>query len=458
MQSFTPLIPDSKPADPLDEIDDDLAPPQLHPLAIQAATKRVPQPVPQNSILLFLKRYDPSVPNMDDRLTYVGNIVVAQYEISWSHSSCDATVSKLTELIQHFVDARDQPLDIYEQLQPEAINLLDSSTATLLECELQHGDILIFQNETNAMSIPIEDPANLTKGPTDRQYPTAPLYFEYLLNRIDVVFCRVTVGPSTGITCANTAAITLTCLLTQSYDDVVAQLAVHVSDAIDALHLRLYPHSTSLKGPKDSPFQHRLCTGDQMALRGMIDNFTTNHHAYSLYYEVLPSLSIVEVERKVKWSVHLSPYEPSFHGVLEMDLLLDPTDTVAVALAMLQTQLAAATSLSASSQSPPPPPTRSVTLHLIETRDRSTVLKLISPKTLVANVLLIPSAPLFVDATPTDDERGPSLGVVGVMHYHSNAATWIHTHSTPCIVELFQADTVRHVRQRLQQRYDHRAS
>ncbi|RLO01065.1 hypothetical protein DYB28_012329, partial [Aphanomyces astaci] len=307
MQTFTPPPPPvvAAPAtdDESDDSLDDLAPPQLDPVAAD----RVPLPVSDHAILLFIKHYNPTVPVMADRLEYVGNVVV----------STDMTVSELSRLIRQHLRTPDAaaPLDMYELLQPESINLLDNPHATLLDSELQHGDIIVVQES-------ITPPNNRHKNDHDHvpppTYPSAPLYFDYLLNRVDISFYEVVLpancSPSRApLLCLDqgqhdnnnkVATTTLTCLLSQSYDSIVAQLAAHVAAIPDALHVRLFPSSSS--GPKlDAPFLHR--TSRQLTLRGMVDASQSSSHPLSLYYQVLPpSFSILDLERMVKWTLHLS--------------------------------------------------------------------------------------------------------------------------------------------------------
>ncbi|RLO04688.1 hypothetical protein DYB28_006232, partial [Aphanomyces astaci] len=218
------------------------------------------------------------------------------------------TVSELSRLIQQHLRTPDAPLDMYELLQPESINLLDNPHATLVDSELQHGDIIVVQE-----SIPPPNNRN-DQDHVLPTYPSAPLYFDYLLNRVDISFYEVVLpancSPSRApLLCLDqqdkVVATTLTCLLSQSYDSIVAQLAAHVTAIPDALHVRLFPSSSS-SGPKlDAPFLHR--TSRQLTLRGMIDATQASPHPLSLYYQVLPpSFSILDLERMVKWTLHLS--------------------------------------------------------------------------------------------------------------------------------------------------------
>ncbi|RHY99206.1 hypothetical protein DYB35_010466, partial [Aphanomyces astaci] len=401
MQTFTPPPPPvvAAPAtdDESDDSLDDLAPPQLDPVAAD----RVPLPVSDHAILLFIKHYNPTVPVMADRLEY-----------------------------------------------PESINFLDNPHATLLDSELQHGDIIVVQES-------ITPPNNRHKNDHDHvpppTYPSAPLYFDYLLNRVDISFYEVVLpancSPSRApLLCLDqgqhddnnkVATTTLTCLLSQSYDSIVAQLAAHVAAIPDALHVRLFPSSSS--GPKlDAPFLHR--TSRQLTLRGMVDASQSSSHPLSLYYQVLPpSFSILDLERMVKWTLHLSPYEPRWlHASLHVhELLLDPADTVDDALVKLQAHILPPRD--DDKEEDEKEKDRSVmTWHLVETRDRSTIVKIHPPDTAVASVFVSPSAPLYVDSVPPQEGNDTTwLGVVGVMHFNSSATAWIHTHSTPCLSLFF---------------------
>ncbi|KAF0694514.1 Aste57867_14596 [Aphanomyces stellatus] len=393
----SPFVPDD---------DDDETPPQLHPLAIEAATLREAHPLPLHTMLLFVKSYDPYTMPLTDRLVYVGNMLVTH----------DSVVSDVVRMLQEHIEYPG-PLDLYEEVQPESINLLDP-TSTLIDCELQHGDMLICQ----VVPPELDDDDEVDD---DATYPTVPSYFEYLLNRVDVTFHSVHDESTT---------IVLSLLWTTSFEQVVASLAAHVRTTVS--HLRFFKHSSLHNGPQSVPLKYARYAGDpHTTLRGILSDFGGEPRYATLYFEILP-VSIVEMERKVKWTLLLSPFEPAFQGHDKTELLLDPTTTVADALAQVAATL----------HCPHP-------LKLLETRDRSTMLGFVSPMATVNNVPCSSSSPLLVDSVPqSDDVASASVGVVGVMQFYYHGDEWITTHSTPCAIELFAEDTFQSVRARLQRR------
>ncbi|CAK4131089.1 unnamed protein product [Aphanomyces euteiches] len=403
LQDFDPVMTSPMPSP--EELDDE-SPPQLHPLAAEAATFREALPPPTDTMLLFIKQYDPTMPAMGDRLSYVGNMLVLGASL----------VSEVIARIHSHVDLGDKAIDLYEEVQPESINLLEPSHS-LLESELQHGDMLIYQTTPTSSD--------------EEAYATVPLYFDYLLNRTEVTF-RPLQSPKD-----DEKSTTLPCLLTYTYDTVLATLANHLH--VDPLHLRLYQHSSIHEGPKPAPLRHSRYSGDKYTtLRSLVVEYGESSRPSpnaTIYYEILP-VSIIEMELKIKWVLHLSPYEPAFGGTEKMEVLLDPTNTVADVLSIVQKKW----------NCPHP-------LKLVLTRDRSTILSFASPLAAVSTVPSSTSAPLLVESIPPEKSKtSASLGVLGCMQFFTNGDEWITTHSTPCCIELFVDDTFASIRARLQRR------
>jgi len=166
-----------------------------------------------------------------------------------------ASIIKQQQKIEH-----DTPIILYEEIQPENINLLDMDMS-LIDCELQHGDIICFQlgdftnfsgsESTTTESVVDNEGRQLAIIP--RTYNTVPQYFEYLLDRCDVAFHNVVDLEGVGFS--------LPLLLSNTYDEIILSVASHLDMEGKSIYLQLYQHSPITNGPRNAPLRHGRYSG-----------------------------------------------------------------------------------------------------------------------------------------------------------------------------------------------------
>ncbi|OQR88705.1 ubiquitin carboxyl-terminal hydrolase 5 [Thraustotheca clavata] len=394
------------------EVDDDgieLIPAGLITLVEEAAAERGSMMPPKDSILIFVKFYDTSRP-LGERLVYVGNMILPSTN----------TAEDVIQIIQEhaFDKLLEEEIDLYEQVQPEAINKLDL-TLTLAESDIQTGDIVVFQFP------PEEDNV-------DEDYATVPDYFTYLLDRVDVTFI-----PRFEDDAPFTTFI-LHLFFSDSYDTVVA--AVANSLKMDPLHIRLYQHNTLENAPKSNAIRHSKSSGASgVCLKNLLFTDRNEKQVAKLYYERLDD-SIIEIERKKNLPLRLSPHVSAFKiDVIDrIDLHLEPTSTVESALAEIVRRHDI--------------DIRVLELRLLETRDISMLLREVPGITPVTH--LLSHSAYIVDAIPKAVRALTMHSVVGVMHFSYSHDAFISAHHIPGLIVIDDNDTFQSLRSKIQAKFN----
>ncbi|EQC33787.1 hypothetical protein SDRG_08471 [Saprolegnia diclina VS20] len=399
-----------------DGIPDDDMPPGLLASVNAAAAARDPILDPRGSLLLFVKYYNVGVGASQRPLSYMGTMLL--------HGS-DTVATVLQGIQDHaFGSPIAMDLALYEVVQPETVTKLDEH-ATLVDSELQSGDIVVFQVAVEDENDDDDDDAD-----DESMCRTVPEYFAYRLNRVDVTF-RARFENDVP-----TTEVSLPLLLTDSYDDVIHSVAIALD--MDPLFVRLYPHSSHTHGPRAKPYKHSRSSGSSgITLKAMLMT-SFDSSATLLYYERLDE-SIVNLERKTHLPVYLSPYEPAFatDTLSRVDLILEPTSTVQGALAEIARRHAVDTAL--------------VDLRLLETRDGSTMLRIVPTATPIS--LLQGSSLFVVDSIPATRKPFCQSVVLGVMHFSYTHDTFIAPHHTAGLVVAYDDDTFESLRRRVQAKF-----
>ena len=116
----------------------------------------------RNHALLFIKYYDPT----KQVLEFLGHFMV-------NHNQ------KLADLVPTLLRMKDLPpetqIKFYEEVRPVLINPIKPSE-TIKTAELGDGDIICFQKELTPMEV------------AHFEYPYAPHFYDYLVNRVEVHF------------------------------------------------------------------------------------------------------------------------------------------------------------------------------------------------------------------------------------------------------------------------------
>lgn len=168
---------------------------------------------------------------------------------------------------------------------------------TLLQSEIQHGDIVCFQKYLS----PAEKEAFLEKNPT--AYTEPPAFYDYLLNRQEVTFL-----PKPGATQAvelpeDKIQFSLFLSKKDSYDAFAARIAQRLSDisgtTIDPTHLRFMTMNANNWKPRAIVKRVANATLNNI-LTGMagFGNYGYSSQANdALYYEIM-EMSLAELEQR----------------------------------------------------------------------------------------------------------------------------------------------------------------
>jgi ubiquitin carboxyl-terminal hydrolase 7 len=216
-----------------------------------------------NEILIFFKFYSPETRT----LQYIGSRLVPN-------------MTKIQEIVPLILQLKGLPaatqLHAYEEVKPNMIESL-AERQTLVDCELENGDILVFQTAASAQ-------AALSMG-------KIPDYYDFLHNRVNVKF-RSLDKPKED-------QFTLELSRKMSYDQVAAKLSEKLGPqsacGADPLKVRLTVHNTYTDQPKPLPIKR----ADNQTLREMfnVSMYQQQKDYEILYYEEL-DLSIIEYETK----------------------------------------------------------------------------------------------------------------------------------------------------------------
>ncbi|TYZ61201.1 hypothetical protein PybrP1_005954 [[Pythium] brassicae (nom. inval.)] len=454
---------------PVDDADDD---------------RSVVPPVHRNDILLFIKFYDVTK-KLEERLEYMGNILF------------DARKTG-AELAQYLHEALRIPyskeLVLYEEIQPLHVSEIELETR-LDTAEIQNGDIVCYQyaeiEDDDPEASPPVSPPPPRRAAVER-YPDVPQYFQYLLDRVEIVFRRHKCASE-----ADETSFPLMLLYSNTYDDIVDALAAHLDFAGDRrLYLRLYQHSPLSNAPKKNPLRHAKFAGnDHVTLDELLTEFT--ERSTILYYEVL-SHPITEIEAKRQVVVYFSIYGDGGGGDSDVvSPFVDPTAPQRprrVEYLVLPT--ATVRDLEAQVRQTFDVPADTALRVCEVSHDGTRILQLLtaaSPLDKYSSSSGYSSSSelaLFVETVPADEpavaaatgksdaalanadttsgddddedeagdgEDGDGDNVVlrvGVVHFNfqPNTHVYIHTHGVPFVVHFRLHETVREVKERMRQR------
>ncbi|CEG37976.1 hypothetical protein F444_18119 [Plasmopara halstedii] len=438
-----------------------------------------------HDILLFVKFYDVTK-EIGERLEYMGNIVV----------DSQMTGAELATYLHEALSIpRTKDLVLYEEVQPTTVAMIHSM-ATLAGSEIQNGDIICFQyaedddivneivlkpeghddedpeatelsyvspvgEEVETIIIEKSDRAAMARNESMEKYPDVPSYFQYLLDRIDIVFyCYGHMEEK---------SFTLPLLLSNVYDEVIDAVAAHLGLAeSQRLFVRLYQHSPINNSHVKSPLRHSRYAGDQQTtLEDLLTEYIDRTNI--LYYEILER-PITEFEAKKEVFVYLSAYDacfateqtasPSFTATpRRIEVLVLPTDRVCDLLQLIRDvfDLPRNTLLRACE----------VVQHgtminhvLKEDQTLSRFLGIGDRSNSNRSEILIEQIPLYelVDNQINDKSISDTEHIEwiykGVVHfnYQKNSRKWIHPHGVPCIVRFHEEETVGDVKERIRQR------
>lgn len=188
---------------------------------------------------------------------------------------------------------------LFEEIKHTMIDVMKPKQ-TFLQSEIQDGDIISFQRTFKESDLP---PTAL--------YQDARQYYDYLLNRMDVLFAPIDVND------ADEFKLTLSRKMT--YDQFAQKVGEHLN--VDSTHLRFAPVMANTGKPK--PFIKRNPNQANQTLyqilSGQIGGYGYSmHRADALYYQVLEmSLSDYESKKclKVNWLPEGITKEVSFSQV-----------------------------------------------------------------------------------------------------------------------------------------------
>lgn len=444
----------------VDEDDDDELPPDS-----MIATANAPPLLNSHEILLFIKFYD-MTKKLGERLEYMGNIVIdARY-----------TGAELAKCLHEALQIPfTQQLVLYEEIQPLSISEIEMDTS-LETAEIQNGDIVCYQFANDDGEDDADSSDSTAEDGSQEKYPDVPLYFQYLLDRVEVVFNRYRFPEE--------EAFSLSLLNSNSYDDIVGAVAAHLGFAGDRkMLLRLYQHSPLTNQPKKSPLRHAKYSGND---RVTLDELLTEYleRANVLYYEVLDH-PITEIEAKKQVAVYFSVYDAppaafvdaaSPRTARRVEFLVLPDTTVRDLLVQLRQACEV--------------PSETV-LRVCEASHGGTMLQCVlqedtplekfwlSTSSSNGNSYASSEVTLFVEQVPkeeqeereivatttsadanvveTEDEDEENEVVrMGVVHFsfQANTHVYIHTHGVPLVVQFRLRETVRQVKERIRKRYD----
>lgn len=264
-----------------------------------SADGTVAWPDSANSVLIFLKHFDAVAQD----LTGVTAVYVRKNQ-------------KVSELAPTILEKMGWPAGtefmLFEEIKPSMIDVMKPKQ-TFQQSEIQDGDIIAFQRTVKESELP---PTAL--------YQDARQYYDYLLNKIDVLFAPIRVGDADEFT--------LTLSKKMTYDQVAKKVGEHLN--VESTHLRFAPVLASTGKPK--PFIKRNPNQANQSLdtilTGQIGSYGYSlHRTDALYYEVLEmSLSDYESKKclKVTWLPEGITKEVSFYHFISFYIFLSQPGSV----------------------------------------------------------------------------------------------------------------------------------
>lgn len=230
-----------------------------------AADGTVSWPDGSNSMLIFLKHFD--VVTQD--LCGVGAVYMNNNQ-------------KVSELAPTILEKMGWPTGtefmLYEEIKTNMIDVMKPKQ-TFQQSEIQDGDIITFQRTVKESELP--------EGAI---YQDARQYYDYLVNKMEVLFAPIRVGEGDEFR--------LTLSRKMTYDQISKKVGEHLS--VDSTHLRFAPVLSSTGKPK--PFIKRnpnqtVQTLSQILSPQMATYGYSMHRGDALYYEVL-EMSLSDYESK----------------------------------------------------------------------------------------------------------------------------------------------------------------
>ena len=263
--------------------------------------------------IVFLKYFDPE----SQELKGAGH----------AYMKPDDKVSELTLPILKIMnwDANTKNIRLYEEIKPNFVETMKPKQ-TLQASEIQDGDIVCFQKDFSGDEVA----AIQQKSPS--AYLEAPMFYDYLLNRILVHF-----GPKPSVTqhinlTEEDDRFSLFLSKKDTYDNLTIKVAEHLSKVskttVDSSHMRFTTVNSQTNKPrtlvKKTPTA-TLATILQGVGGGYGGYGYSNQAADALYYEVLEmSISDLEQRKTVKiiWLSDGIQKEVGFSVCLSLDLRL----------------------------------------------------------------------------------------------------------------------------------------
>ncbi|KAI8605315.1 cysteine proteinase [Dissophora ornata] len=246
------------------------------------------------TIMIFTKYYDPSTSTLEG----VGRIYVQKT------AKVGDIVGNLNEMKGLPVNT---PLKLFEEIKPTMIEPMKMKS-TFHQCEIQGGDIIVFQKDLTPKEVSELTAQNARVG--------IPQYYEYIYNRIVVQFKPKYDEDGT----LPTYSIELS--KKSTYDQVASKLAEKLG--VDPLHIQF----TSASAPNGLP-KSAIKRLTNLQLQEMLTHVYVHQGAglNVIYYEKL-DMSIVELESKrlikVTW------LGPTLKDETTHELLLLKTSTMNV--------------------------------------------------------------------------------------------------------------------------------
>ncbi|KAI9369494.1 hypothetical protein BJX61DRAFT_545515 [Aspergillus egyptiacus] len=239
-------------------------------VAEPAADGSVNWPDSNTSVLVFLKHFDV----LKQTLRGIRAVYVRKNQ-------------KVADLAPTILEIMNWPAGtefvLYEEIKHNMIDLMKPKQ-TFQQSEIQDGDIITFQMSLKEAELP---PTAL--------YPDARLYYDYLLNRINVTFAPIRANEGDEFT--------LTLSRKMTYDQFSKKVGERLN--VDYTHLRFAPVVASTGKPKS--FIRRNSNQSVQTLQSILGAQMPGygismHRQDALYYEVLET-SLSDYESKINYQV-----------------------------------------------------------------------------------------------------------------------------------------------------------
>lgn len=219
---------------------------------------------PNGAIMIFIKYYDPFASTLEG----VGKLFVQK----------NAKVGDIVPILNERKGfPSNTPLKLFEEIKPLMIEPMKMKS-TFHQCEIQGGDIIVFQKELT--------PKEATELALQNVKTTIPQYYDYIFNRIVVDFKpKNSEDPS-----LQTYSIELS--KKSTYDQVATKLAERLGT--DPLHIQFTSASITGGVPKTT-----IKRSTNLQLQEMLSSGYAHqgNNAHVIFYEKL-DISIVELESK----------------------------------------------------------------------------------------------------------------------------------------------------------------